>query len=256
MRNLWNGSISFGLVTIPVKLYAATEKKDVKFNYLHETCKTPIRYQKVCPTCGREVGPEEIVLGYEYEKGRYVVLREEDFQSIPAATAKTVDIVDFVDLAEIDPIYFDKTYFLEPAEGGSKAYALLRRAMKDTGRIAIARVVIRSKESLAAVRAYGENALVLNTMHWPDEIRTTEGLTGIQETPNLDSREVEMAVTLVDNLTAEFRPEKYDNEYRRALFDLIRSKVEGEAVEVVEPREAGKVVDLMDALRASIRATA
>ncbi|MDB4897201.1 MAG: hypothetical protein JWN15_3463, partial [Firmicutes bacterium] len=254
MRSMWKGSISFGLVTIPVKLYAATEAKDVRFNLLHNECRTPVQYKKWCPVHEREVPMAEIVKGYEYERGRYVLVAEEDFESIPVAAARTLDIVDFVRLEQIDPVYYERTYYLEPGEGGAKAYALLRRAMEETGRIAIARVVIRTKESLAAIRVFKNGVLAMETMHFPDEIRSPAGLTGIIE-PELRPQELEMAVNLVASMSAgEFEPEKFRNEYRQALLELIEGKVTGEEVVTAAPQpERGRVVDLMDALRASIR---
>ncbi|HEY8347797.1 MAG TPA: Ku protein [Symbiobacteriaceae bacterium] len=252
MRSLWKGSITFGLVTIPVKLYAATEDRDVRFHLLHEPCRTPVQYRKWCPACDREVSGEEIVKGFEYEKGRYVVVSPEELERIPVAAAHTVEIVDFVRLEQIDPIYFDRTYYLEPGEGGARAYALLRRAMEETGRIAIARVVIRTRESLAAIRVFQGRVLVLETMHFPEEIRSPAGLTGLVE-PELNPREVEMAVDLVSRLSADFTPEKYENRYRAQVLSLIEAKVAGEDVApVAEAPVRTEVVDLMTALRASI----
>jgi len=253
MRTLWKGAITFGLVYIPVKLYVATEDKDLKFHYLHEPCKTPVQYRKFCPTCQRQVDREEIVWGYEYTKGQYVVLREEDFHRIPVPTAKVVDLLDFVDLAEIDPIYFDKTYFLEPAEGGLKAYALLRRTMEETGRIAIAKVAIRTRESLAAIRVYQDRVLVMNTMFWPDEIRDWAELDGFGPEPVPAESEMKMARTLVETLAGHFDPGKYTDEYRRALLEVIHAKVEGREVFAAREPETGRVMDLMEALRASVR---
>jgi DNA end-binding protein Ku len=254
VRSLWKGSISFGLVSIPIKLYAATEDRDLHFNMLHEPCRTPIRYVKMCPTCQKEVGMDEIVRGFEYEKGHYVILREEDFEAIPVAAARTLDIVDFVYLREIDPIYFDKTYYLEPGEGGGRAYHLLRRAMEETGRIAIARVVIRSREQLAAIRVYRENTLAMETMHYPDEIRTVAGLSGLEAVPELREQEMQMATQLIGSLAGEFVPEKFRNEYRETLIQLIQQRVAGQEV-AQAPAQAARtrVVDLMEALRASIR---
>lgn len=254
MRSMWKGSISFGLVTIPVKLYAATEAKDIRFNLLHEECRSPVQYRKFCSTCEREISGEEIVKGYEYEKGRFVLVRDQEMEAIPVAAARTLDIVDFVKLEQIDPIYFEKTYYLEPGEGGAKAYALLRRAMEQTGRIAIARVVIRSKESLAAIRLFEGGVLAMNTMHFPEEIRSPAGLTGIVE-PELRPQELEMAVNLIASLSSgEFEPAKFQNQYREALLEMIHAKVAGEEIVQVEAQpERGRVVDLMEALRASIR---
>lgn len=253
MRSMWKGAITFGLVTIPVKLYAATESKDVRFNLLHEECRTPVQYRKWCQNCDREIAQEEIVKGYEYDRGRYVLVTEAEMEAIPVAAAKAVEIVDFVRLEQIDPIYFDRTYYLEPGEGGARAYALLRRAMEETGRIAIARVVIRTKESLAAIRVFAQGVLAMETMHFPEEIRSPAGLTGIME-PELRPQELEMATGLISSLSTDFSPERFRNEYRDSLLGLIHSKVTGEAVEVAAPTERpGRVVDLMEALRASIR---
>ncbi|HHY37128.1 MAG TPA: Ku protein [Firmicutes bacterium] len=251
MRPLWKGALSFGLVNIPVRLYAATESKGLKFRFLHEPCLTPIKYQKHCPTCGREVPPEEIVRGYEYQRGRFVIIREEDLERIPVKTTRSIDILDFVSLTEIDPVYYDRTYYLEPAEGGEKAYALLLQAMEGAGRVAIARIVIRNKESLAAVRVR-EGCLVLETMFWADEIRSPAEL-NLPRQPELHEKEIQMARSLIENLSAPFVPDKYGDEYRRALLEVIEAKIEGEEVVGVEPEPVGKVVDLMAALEESIK---
>jgi DNA end-binding protein Ku len=252
LRNLWKGAISFGLVHVPVKLYSATEKKDIKFNYLHDKCKTPIRYERVCPTCETEVPMEEVVKGYEYEKGKYVILKDEDFENIPLESAKTVEILNFIKLSEIDPIFFDKSYYLAPGDGGQKAYELLKQAMEMTGKVAIAKVVIRSKESLAALRVY-KDVILMETLFYPDEIRGTQLMPEIGYKVNIHENEIKMANNLIDSLTETFEPEKYHNQYRQALNDLIESKITGEEFEVVPRPETGKVVDLMEALKASIQ---
>jgi len=251
---MWKGSISFGLVTIPVKLYASTESKDVRFNLLHEPCRTPVQYRKWCPVCDREVAQEEITRGYEFERGRYVTVDEDELEAIPQAAKRTLEIVGFVNLSEIDPVFFDKTYYLEPGEGGAKAYALLRRAMEETGRIALARVVIRTKESLAALRVFDGKVLAMETMHFPDEVRSVAGLTGVVE-PELRPQEIEMATSLIESLSMPFDPTQFENQYRQAVLELIGAKVAGEEVAQVAPApERGRVVDLMEALRASLRA--
>lgn len=252
MRTIWKGAISFGLVHVPVKLYPATERKDIKFNYLHEACKTPLKYERFCPTCEMKVPQEHIVRGYEYEKGRYVILREEDLANMPLDTARSVDIVDFVDLQEIDPVYFDKSYYLTPGDGGEKAYELLKQAMEKTGRIAVAKVVIRSKESLAVLRVY-KQALVMETMFYPDEIRSLEHLPELNYNVKINENEIKMAENLISSLAEPFAPEKYHNEYRQALMDVIQAKVAGEEVEIAPRPETGKIVDLMEALKASIQ---
>lgn len=252
MRPLWKGAVSFGLVYVPVKLYAATEQKDIRFNYLHEKCKTPVQYRRYCPYCRAEVPMEEIVRGYEYEKGKYVVLKEEDFEKVAGeGGGRSIEILDFVDLAEIDPIYYEKAYYLAPGDGGAKVYELLRRAMDETGKVAVARVVIRSREALAALRVSG-NTLVMSTMHYPDEIRDAGVLPEMNYQVSLHENEVKMAVSLISSLSAEFRPEKYTDTYRQGLMEVIQAKIAGEAVEAPPQPEARKVVDLMEALKASI----
>ncbi len=254
MRTLWKGAISFGLVNIPVKMYTATGRKDIRFNYLHAACKTPIQYRRFCPACQVEVAAEDLVWGYEYEKGRYVVLREEGFQSLPGENTKTIDIMDFINLAEVDPVFFDKSYYLEPAPGGEKAYALLKRAMLETGKIAVARVMIRAKFSLCCLRVFN-NLLLMATMFYPDEVRPAEALSGQIKEPSLHPNEITMANSLIENLSAPFQPEKYTNEYRAALMELIQAKIAGEEVAVPATPETAKVVDLMEALKASLQAT-
>lgn len=251
MRTIWKGAISFGLVSIPVKLFPATEQKDVKFRYLHKTCHAPIRYQRVCSACGQEVTQEDIVRGYEYENGRYVIINEEDLEKIPDERTRTVDIIDFVSLEEIDPVYYDKTYYLAPGEAGEKAYALLRKAMGETGKIAIAKVVIRNKESLAVIRGY-KDLIVMETIFYPDEIRDSALLPGFEREIKLHDNEMKMARELIENLATAFDPQKYDDEYRKKLMEMIRAKIEGEQIAIPDVAEKGKVVDLMEALKASV----
>lgn len=253
MRNIWKGAISFGLVNIPIKLYTATESKDIRFNFLHKECKTPIKYEKVCPVCKEEVGPQDLVRGYEYEKGRYVIIEEEDLEKIPLSTLKAIEILDFVNLEEIDPVYYVKSYYVAPGDLGAKPYRLLYEAMKKTGRIAVARVVLRQKESLAVLRVYA-NCLVMETIYYPDEIRNTQLIPELDTDVELHDNEMKMAVNLIDNLTASFEPEKYKNNYREALKELIAAKIRGEEIAVPAKAESTKVVDLVEALRASIEA--
>lgn len=251
MRNLWKGAISFGLVHVPVKLYSATERKDIKFNYIHEKCNTPVKYERVCPTCQTEIPMNEIVKGYEYEKGRYVILRDEDFENIPLESSKTVEILNFVNYKEIDPIYFDKSYYLAPGEGGQKAYELLKQSLENSEKVAVAKVVIRSKESLAVLRVY-QNVILMETMFYPDEIRGTQLMPELDYQVKIQENEIKMAASLIDSLTQEFDPTQYENKYREALNQLIQSKITGQEVQEAPRVEQGKVVDLMDALKASI----
>lgn len=252
MRSLWRGSISFGLVNIPVKLYAATEDRGVHFRQLHEPCHTPIQYRKYCPTCAREVEPEEIQRGYEYTRGQFVIVEPEELEALPEAEPKTVEILDFVRLDEIDPIYYDKTYFLEP-DGGQKAYALLRQAMLDTGRIGIGRVVIRARASLAAIRVLGGDILAMETMHYPDEVRDYHELEGVGKLPAATEREMEMARDLIGRLSVPFDPGRYEDEYRAALLELIEGKVQGREIARAPGPRPEPVTDLVAALEESLR---
>jgi DNA end-binding protein Ku len=253
MRTLWKGAVSFGLVNIPIKMYVATEHKDIKFNFLHKECMNPIQYRKFCPHCDREIASEEIVRGYEYQKGSYVVINEEDLERIPLENTKTIDILDFVDLTQVDPIYFDKTYYLEPSQGGEKAYGLLVEAMSQTGKVAIAKVMIRSKQSLAALRIK-DQVLIMETIFWPDEIRSPSALNLGVDRSKLHDNEIKMAVSLIENLSTSFEPAKYQNEYRQTLWELIESKIVGKEVVAAAPvADRDNVVDLMEALKASVK---
>lgn len=252
MRALWKGSVSFGLVSIPVRLYAATERKHPKFNYLHAKCHGPIRYRKWCPHCQQEVSQDEIVRGYQYDKGEYVVLEEGDIPTVNHGHRRSVTIIDFVRQQDIDPIYYDRSYYLEPAEGGAKAYALLCAGMKKSQRVALALVALRERETLAAVRMLDHHVLAMETMFYPDEVRSVSQLSGIEQDLEFDDRELKMAHTLIDSLSTDFEPSKYRSEYRDALLATIHAKVEREEVHVAGKPEDGKVIDLMQALKESI----
>lgn len=252
MHAMWKGSISFGLVNIPIKMFAATEDRDIHFKYIHKKCKTPIKNERICPTCNEKVSADDIVRGYEYEPGQFVIVKDEDIEAVRPPSAKTIEILDFVKLSEVDPIYYDKSYYLSPQENnGSKAYSLLRQAMKETGKIAIARITIRDKQSLAVLRVYSD-VLVLETIFFPDEVRDVVQVPGVPQNVSPDQRELEMAKQLIENLTAEFDPAKYKDEYREALLEMIEKKAEGE--EIVSAPEAPQrnVIDLMAALQASL----
>lgn len=257
MRTIWKGAISFGLVNLPIRLYTATTKKNIRFNMLHNECKTPVTTKRYCPVCDKEVEYNELVRGYEYEDNKYVVLRDEDFDNIPVKSTKTIDIVDFVKLEEIDPVYYIKTYYLGPAEGGEKPYLLLKKALVDTNKVAIAKITIRNKESLAVVRVM-DDVLALETMYFADEVKSAEELR-VAEMENkikISKKEEELAVEIIDNLTAKFEPEKYNDEYREELMNIIRNKIEGKEVETPEVVTGeNKVLDLMEKLKASVEAT-
>jgi DNA end-binding protein Ku len=252
-RAMWKGAISFGLVSVPVGLYTATEEKTLRFNQLHDEDFGRIKMQRVCSKCGEMVDFEHIVKGYEYEKDKYVVMADEDFDAIPVESSRAIDIVQFVDLADIDPIYYKKSYYLVPEETGLKAYTLLRQAMEEDGRVAIAKVAFREKEHLAALR-FKDSVFVLETMYWPDEIRAAE-FEVLDKKVQVRDTEVQMAKSLIDNLTEPFEPEKFKDEYREALLEIVEKKVAGEEIEVVPEPEPTKVVDLMEALKASVEST-
>lgn len=250
MRAMWRGSISFGLVNVPVKMFAATEKKNLSFRQIHRECGTPIKYEKMCPNCNRKVDDKEIARGYEYEKGKFVIIDDKDIEGLPGESTRTIDIVDFVNLSEVDPIYYDRSYFLGPEETGQKAYILLRKAMTEGGKIAVAKVVIRSKQSLAVLRPYGSSHIMMETMFYPDEVRDSKEIEILSDV-KLHDNEVKMAVKLVGSLAASFKPEKYTDEYRKAMLDIIRSKIEGDEIKATVVRDE-KVIDLMEALKASL----
>jgi len=249
-RSIWNGVISFGMVSIPVKLFTGTESKDISFNQLHRDDNVRIKMMRWCPEDNRAVEMSEIVRGYEYARDQYVILTEEDFEKLPLASKHTIELAQFVDAEEIDPVFYEKTYYLEPDEKGVKPFALLMRALKEKGLTAVAKIAIRNKERLCALRRV-DGTLVLETLFYPDEIRVERGT----EVPEVEvsDRELEMAFTLIDLLHEPFAPEKFTDEYREALMKLIDAKLEGEELAVVTPQPA-KVVDLMTALKASVAA--
>ncbi len=253
MRTMWKGAISFGLVSIPVRVFPATEEKTLSFHQLHGEDHGRIKYKRVCATDGEEVPYEQIVKGYEYEKDHYVVLTDEDLDAVPVESSRAIDIAQFVDIDEIDPMYFKKSYYLGPEETGLKAYALLRDALADDGRVGIAKVSFRDKEHLAAIRVRGD-VLVLETMYWPDEIRAAE-FEELGKEIKTRPQEIEMARSLIQNLTSGWKPEEYTDDYREKLLEIVEKKVEGKEIEVVEAPEPSKVVDLMEALKASVEAT-
>lgn len=254
MHTIWKGSISFGLVHIPVKLFAATENKNVSFRQLHEKCHTPIKYEKVCPSCETEVSQEDIVKGYEYEKGKFVILNEEELDVLAQKKNKHIEIVDFIKLEEIDPIYFNRSYYLGPHEHGEKAYSLLQKAMQDSQKVAIAKIMLRAKEHLAAIRVY-EQALVLETIHYPDEVRRAENIPGLRDDIQISDKEMDMALQLVEQLTTTFDPEKYTDEYRERVKELVQNKVSGNEVKIAPEVPQTDITNLMEALQQSINET-
>jgi DNA end-binding protein Ku len=251
-RAIWSGTIAFGMVSIPVRLYTATESHDVHFHLLHKADNVRLKNIRWCPKHEKAIAWEDTVRGFEYAKGKYIPVSEDDLEHLPMKTVHTVDISDFVKLEEVDPIYFDKAYYLAPEETGVKAFTLLREALKETGRAAVAKVAIRDKENLCLVRPY-EDVLSMETMLYANEIRSTEDVAvdGTKVSP----KELQMAVSLVENLSDTFDPERYEDDYQVALKKVIKAKVEGAPLPEIAEEKGAKVVDLMEALRASIEQT-
>ena len=253
-RPVWKGAITFGLVTIPVSLHNATRREELKFQLLRKTDLSPINYKRVAAVDGKEVPWEQIVKGYEYDKGKFVVLKEEDFKRVDIEATDTVDIVDFVDAAEINPMFFMRPYYLEPQRGGANAYQLLRDVLGETGRVGIAKVVIRNRQHLAVVKPNGE-ALVLELMHFADELVDSSSLS-IPSGRAAGKRELEMAKTLVEQMTSAWDPRRYTDDYTSALMKLIERKIEsgGKALPTKPERRrpAANVIDLAAVLRQSL----
>src|ERR1700726_1205894 len=230
MRAIWKGSISFGLVNIPIALYPATREAELKFRLLRKSDLSPVNYKRVAEKDGREVPWNQIVKGYEYEKGKYVVLKDEDFQRVDLEATQTVDIQDFVDLDEIDPMFFYKPYYLEPQKGGDKAYVLLRDSLQKSGKVGIAKVVIKTRQYLAGVKPE-DGALVLELMHFAEELADTSKLR-IPKKEEVGKREMNMATQLIDSMSSKWSPKKYREDYREALMEVIEEKVEAGGKEI------------------------
>ena len=252
MRTLWKGAITFGLITIPVKLYSAVQEKGLKMNMLHGEDGGRIKFKRECSKCGKEVTWDDIVKGYEYSKEHYVTFTDEELEALEVDSIHAIDVVSFVPLEDIDPIYFNKTYYVAPEPSGLKAYKLLAEALEAEGQVGIAKVALREKEHLATIRLK-DGIFVLETMHWPDEIRPAE-FDELDKKIDVRDAEVKMARQLVQQLSAEFDPTEFKDEYRAALEKLVEQKVAGEEVTVAAApeEEPTKVVDLMEALRASV----
>lgn len=255
MRAIWKGSITFGLVSIPVALQSASRSEELKFKLLRKGDLSPVNYKRVAAVDGKEVPWDEIVKGYEYEKGKFVVLKDEDFKRVDLEATDTIDIVDFVDLGQINPIFFHRPYYLEPQKGGGSAYHLLRSVLADTNKAGISKVIIRTRQHLAAVKANGD-LLVLELMRFADEIVEPPGLRAADEKPP-GKRELTMAKTLVDQLTEDWDPERYHDDYRSALMKLIDEKVKSGGKSLPggghARRKATNVIDLAEVLKQSLK---
>jgi DNA end-binding protein Ku len=246
VRAIWSGTISFGLVSVSVRMFSATQSKELRFHFLDRRDLKPIGYDKVRKDTGESVPADEIVRGFEIEKGKYVPIEDEDLDRLD------IDICDFVELDEIDPIYYRKAYYLLPQDGAEKPYRLLAKALEETNKVGIAKVVIRNKQHLAALRSH-DGVLILETMYYADEIRQPESVDG--KAGRLQKAEVEMAKSLVENLSDTFKPDKYDDDYRKELLQLIRKKAKGQKLPEPQEEEEGEVIDLMAALRESVEQT-
>lgn len=252
MRTMWTGSLSFGLVNIPVRLFSATQSNRIDFDMLHKTDLSPIRYAKVCREDGQEVPYEEIVKGVEYGDGHYIVLSDEDFDRANVKKTKTIEIISFADMSEVDPIYFEKPYYLGPDKGADKAYVLLREALRKSGKVGITKFVLRNREHLAIVRPY-ENLIILGQMRFADEVRDVDGVKAPAEA-DVSSKEIDMAISLIDQLAEPFDIAAYHDTYQEELQRVIAEKAEGKVPKAKgeAPRPAGEVKDLMSLLKASL----
>jgi DNA end-binding protein Ku len=252
MRAIWKGAVSFGLVSIGVRLYSATEEKDIRFHQVHQADGGRIRYKRVCSIDGEEVPYDDIAKGYDVGGGEMVVLTDEDFADLPLTTSRAIEVLEFVPAEQVDPMLYAKAYYLEPEGTATKPYALLREALNEVDRVAIVKVALRQREQLATLRVK-DNVLVLNTMLWPDEVRSPD-FGFLDEDISIRPQELAMAESLIDSMAADFVPEAYTDNYREALQEVIDAKVEGREV-VAPPEEEGApaaAVDLMAALRASV----
>jgi len=250
-RSIWNGVVSFGMVSIPVKLYTATDNKDISFNQLHKKCGSRIKQQRWCPTDEEVVQMDEIQRGYEYARDQYVVLNEDDFEKIPLPSKHTIELAAFVNDDEIDPVFYEKSYYLEPDETGIKPFALLMKALKKKNLTAVAKLAIRNKERLCALRPY-DGTLMLETLYYPDEVRVQKG----EDVPEVkvSEKELNMAFSLIDLMTEDFKPEEFKDNYREALMEVIQAKLDGQEIVEAPTAAPGKVVDIMTALKASVEA--
>ncbi|RSN58011.1 MULTISPECIES: non-homologous end joining protein Ku [Actinomadura] len=253
MRSIWKGAISFGLVTIPVKVYSATEQRDVSFHQVHREDGGRIKYKRVCSVDGEEVAYADIAKGYELPGGEMVILTDEDFADLPLSTSRRIDVLQFVEQEEVDPIYFAKSYYLEPDAQGAKPYVLLRDALENSGQVAIVKIALRQRESLATLRVRG-GVFVLETMLWPDEVRTPD-FPFLEEDIEVRKQELSMATSLIESMEGDFDPSEYKDAYREALQAVIDAKVEGrEVARPAEEAEEEPAADLLSALRASVEA--
>jgi DNA end-binding protein Ku len=254
MRSMWKGAISFGLVMIPVKLYAATEQKDIAFRQVHREDGGRIRFRRVCSVCGEEVPYEDVAKGYELPTGEIVILTEDDLADLPLPTTRSIEVLHFTPAEQLDPILFNRSYFVEPDGAGARAYVLMRDALERSGTVAVAQVALRQRESLATLRVR-DGVLVLETLLWPDEVRAAD-FPFLDDDIEVRAQELKMAASLIDSMTTDFDPDAHRDNYREALQEVVDAKTEGR--DVVQPEPAGETggaaASLADALRASLAA--
>jgi DNA end-binding protein Ku len=251
VRPYWRGHVSFGLVTFPVKLYTATEEKDVRFRLLHSECLNPIKNQRYCPYHERVIEWKDVVRGYEVGKGKFVTVTDEELEGLPSDTSRSVNVAGFVELTEIDPLYYEHSYYVAPDEGGTKAFVLFRDALKEVNRVAVGQVVIREKEYPVALRPY-EDGMVMAMLYYADEVRALSALDEFPVQAKIHPNERKMALQLVENLAMEFHIEEFRDEYREKVVAMIKAKGEGAPVASPKAQEPGKVIDLMEALKRSV----
>jgi DNA end-binding protein Ku len=256
MRTIWNGSISFGLVNIPIGLAVATQRTDVSFRTLHRECKTPIKQKRYCPVHERDVGPDEIVKGWEFVKGEYVIVEEDDLEAVALQRSNSIEILRFVKLEEVDPVFFDRTYYLAPAdaEAQRRPYVLLLRAMEDTGMAAIGKFVLWGKENLCLIRPQG-NSLALETLFFAEDVRAKRDIEDAVAESDVKDAELDLARQVIESISGEFDPEEFRNEYRDDLRQMLEAKLGGQEIAKPEPAPETPVIDLMEALKASVAET-
>lgn len=252
MRAIWKGSISFGLVSVPVRLFSATQEHDLRFHQVHREDGGRIRMRRICSACGEEVAWDQLAKGYEAQDGRQVVLTEDDFEALPVTSSREIDVVEFVPTGQVDPVLLGKSYYLEPDARAAKPYALLREALATTDRVAVVKVALRQRECLAVLRVR-ERVIMLQTLLWPDEIRAAD-FPILEDEVDLRAQELRMAASLVDSMAADFEPEQFEDDYQRAMLDLVQAKLEGAepAPAAATEQNATEVVDLLSALQASV----
>ena len=254
MRTIWNGSISFGLVNIPIGLALATQRSDIAFKTLHRECGTPIKQKRFCPFHERDVEPDELVKGWEFVKGEFVLVEDADFEAVALQRSQSIEIVRFVQLAEVDPVYFDRTYYLAPADAPAarRPYVLLLRAMADTGMAAIGKFVLWGKENLCLIRPHGET-LALETLFFAEDVRSRAEIEEAVGETEVQAMELDLARQVIQSLVGEFDPEEFENQYRRELREMLEAKLAGQEIKRPEPAPETPVVDLMEVLRRSVQ---